>query len=362
MTPPTTPALGGRFAYGSLSLSRLAAAASLCLAAAGPVPGPARAVTIEWSTVVSSTGNAPDPATGGAYGRVDHEYRIGKYEVTIGQYTEFLNAVDPNGSNPHGLYDPIMASWNPTAGISFVLGSPSGQKYIPIGTATRPITFVSWFDAARFANWMHNGQGGGSTETGAYTLVGGQTNGTAPAKNAGAQFYIPTENEWYKAAYFSPALNSGAGGYYTYATQSNSAPGNIVGGGANQANYRNGLIFSVSQSNLITSSLNYLTDVGAFTNSPSFFGTFDQAGNVAEWNDLTEIPDTSRGYRGGAWIGGGSALEISSAANSSTDAFTKLDTVGFRLAAPVPEPSTYAMAVAGMACGGFSIWRRRKPA
>jgi hypothetical protein len=28
----------------------------------------------------------------------------------------------------------------------------------------------------------------------------------------------------------------------------------------------------------------------------------------------------------------------------------------------VPEPSTYAMALAGLACGGFSMWRRRKRA
>jgi sulfatase modifying factor 1 len=361
VTPPTTPDLGGRFGYGSLSFSRLTAAASLCLAAAGPVPGPARAVTIEWSTVVSSTGNAPDPATGGAYGRVNHEYRIGKYEVTIGQYTEFLNAVDPNGSNPYGLYNSIMASWNPTAGINFVLGSPSGQKYIPIGTATRPVTFVSWFDAARFANWMHNGQGGGSTETGAYTLVGGQTNGTAPAKNASAQFYIPTENEWYKAAYFSPALNSGAGGYYTYATQSNSAPGNIIGGGVNQANYRNGAGFSVTQSLLFNASLNYLTDVGAFTNSPSFYGTFDQAGNVSEWNDLTEIPDTSRGFRGGAWFGTNGAVDISSSGHSSMTAADKIDTIGFRLAAPVPEPSTWVMAAGGIACAARRALRRKRP-
>jgi len=32
------------------------------------------------------------------------------------------------------------------------------------------------------------------------------------------------------------------------------------------------------------------------------------------------------------------------------------------LIAEVPEPSTYAMALAGLACGGYSIWRRRKRA
>jgi formylglycine-generating enzyme len=51
---------------------------------------------------------------------------------------------------------------------------------------------------------MTNGQGSGSTETGTYTLVGGQTCGNAVAVNPGATFYIPTENECYKAAYYSP--------------------------------------------------------------------------------------------------------------------------------------------------------------
>lgn len=69
-------------------------ATSLALVATWLAASPTHAVTIEWSTVVSSTGNAPDPATGGLYGRVDSEYRNGKYEATIQQYTDFLNAVD----------------------------------------------------------------------------------------------------------------------------------------------------------------------------------------------------------------------------------------------------------------------------
>ena len=160
-----------------------------------------------------------------------------------------------------------------------------------VSNANRPITYVSWFDAARFANWMENGQGSGSTETGAYTLVGGQTSGTAPAKNPGAAFYIPTENEWYKAAYYSPVKGGvGSPGYYAYATQSDSAPGNIIGSGTNQANYITGAGFSVTQSGGVNASRypnqNYLTDVGAFTGSESFYGTFDQSGNVFQWNDL----------------------------------------------------------------------------
>ena len=60
----------------------------------------------------------------------------------------------------------------------------------------KPVNFVSWFDAARVANWLMNGATGtSSTETGAYTLVGGQTSGTAPARNSDATFYVPTEDQ-----------------------------------------------------------------------------------------------------------------------------------------------------------------------
>ncbi|MGB8853211.1 MAG: SUMF1/EgtB/PvdO family nonheme iron enzyme [Pirellulales bacterium] len=318
----------------------------------------AHAVAIDWVTV-GNPGNAND-TTG--YGAVGYGYQIGKYDVTIQQYTDFLNAAAK--SDPYSLYDSRMASNLNIAGISQT-GSNGSYVYSVIGSGNRPITIVNWFDAARFANWMQNGQGSGSTETGAYTLVGGQTSGVAPAKNPGATFYIPTENEWYKAAYYSPLLNSGAGGYYAYASQSNTAPGNVVGSTANQANYRlSGSIYSVTQSSDYSTSQNYLTDVGAFTNSMSYYGTFDQGGNVYQWNDLDgTTTDETRGARGGSW--GEHAWPMSSARRATNAPVNASDGVGFRLAspvAPVPEPSTYAMALAGLACGGFSMWRQRKRA
>ena len=323
--------------------------------------GMANAVTIDWVTV-GNPGNTPD-TTG--YGAVPYEYRIGKYEVTLGQYAEFLNAVAK--SDLYGLYSSSMASNMWIAGItrsglsgsySYSVSGPSGVT--PNGADSphnRPVTYVNWFDAARFANWMHNGQGSGSTETGAYTLVG-QTSGTAPAKNPGAQFYIPTENEWYKAAYYSPVLNSGSGGYWSYATQSDSVPGNTIGAGANQANYNNG-VASVTQSSNGSSSQNYLTNVGAFTGSASAYGTFDQSGNVFEWNDLNENPSSDRGRRGGDWSF--VASHLSSAARFEIGTWTSDYYVGFRLASPVavPEPSTWLMAGAGLACAGWGAWRRR---
>jgi formylglycine-generating enzyme required for sulfatase activity len=284
---------------------------------------------------------------------VDYSYQIGKYDVTIGQYTAFLNAADPTGMNPNGIYNSSMRTDRNIAGISYDDGASNGSKYSVIGpfgaiqipqatAANRPITYVSWFDAARFANWMANGQGSGSTENGAYDLATAPA-GTAPAKNlinpntgAAPTFFIPTNDEWYKAAYYSPT-KGGTGGYYTYATQSDVAPGNIVGSGTNQANWNTGNGFSVTQSSSYDEfTQNYLTDVGAFSGSPSFYGTFDQSGSVFQWNDLDGSPDSFRGLRGGSWFSP-LPVRLSSSVSVPLDPSFEDSAVGFRLASPVPE-------------------------
>jgi sulfatase modifying factor 1 len=253
------------------------------------------------------------------------------------------------------------------AGISYTSGASAGSKYAVINnggdSSNRPITYVSWFDAARFSNWMTNGQGSGSTEDGAYTL-NNATTGSAVARNPGAAFYIPTNDEWYKAAYFSPNYGGvGVPGYYDYATQSDSPPGNIVvSGTTNQANYFTGAGFSVTQSSSYDPNQNYLTDVGAFSGSGSFYGTFDQSGNVFQWNDLDGLASSgsSRGLRGGSWNFFAFSLS-SSDRGSDVPSYEFLD-VGFRLASPVvvPEPSTWVMAAGGLACAGWGAWRRRR--
>lgn len=300
-------------------------------------------VTIDMVTV-GNPGNANDPLTGNVYGAVDHLYQIGKYEVTIEQYTQFLNAVA--ASDPYGLYNQSMGTDVRVAGIqrSGSNGSYTYEVMMPSGTnpaggdspGNGPITYIDWFDAARFANWMHNGQGSGSTENGAYTL-NGATSGNAVAVNPGAKFYIPTESEWYKAAYYSPVLNSGAGGYYLYATQSNSAPGNMIGGAPSQANYYGDSgTYSLTQSPFLVDNQNYLTNVGAFSNSSSFYGTFDQGGNAYEWNDLTGAAGSLRSLRSGFFQSNQGDLTV-------LDRYVSVPVAnfsgsGFRLAAPVSSP------------------------
>ena len=253
---------------------------------------------------VGNQGNAAD--TNG-FGAVDYEYRIGKFEVTIGQYAAFLNSVAK--SDPYGLYSTNMASDLEVAGItrsgssgSFVYATtgPNGIKKAGASSPdNRPIVYVSWFDMARFCNWLHNGAtNGADTETGAYTL-NGATNGTAPAGNAGAKWRIPTENEWYKAAHYKGGGTNA--GYWPYATGSTNAPTNNLASrtNANQANIYRGNRFAVTQSTSYSTTQNYLTESGAFNNSPGAYGTFDQSGNVFELNDLAGVASTNRGTRGG---------------------------------------------------------------
>jgi formylglycine-generating enzyme required for sulfatase activity len=278
------------------------------------------AITID-TVLVGNPGKANDPATGNLYGGVAYNYRIGKYEVTVGQYTALLNAVAADDT--YALYNTQMASDLNIAGIARS-GVSGSYSYRVIGSANHPVTYVSWGDAARFSNWLHNGQPTGAqnvstTEDGAYTLNGATTNAALNSitRNAGAKWFIPSENEWYKAAYHQPAAQGGdADNYWAYPTRTNSKPNSDKPPGdpsiqTNVANFygRNQPPpgskenFAVTGTSGWSVSQNYLTDVGAYTHSPSFYGTFDQGGNVSEWNEaLIERPGgLFRGTRGGSW-------------------------------------------------------------
>jgi sulfatase modifying factor 1 len=349
-------------------------ALSLWLAAlACLLSAPAGAEPINYTMVtVGNPGNADDEG-GSGHGRVDYSYQIGTHSVTIGQYTAFLNAVDPNGENPYGIWNSQMRDDLNIAGISYDNEGGTGSRYIVVGPsgttpagasspANRPITYVSWFDAARFANWMTNGQGGpGTTETGAYTL-NNATTGEAVEANPDAAFRLPTNNEWYKAAYYSPTLNSGAGGYYAYATQSNDAPGNTIGS-TGQANWNTGS-YSVTQLDSYDTNQNYLTDVGAFTDSASFYGTFDQSGNVSQWNDLWPNARAVRGVRGGDWNTDNSYV-LSSSFFGLFDPSDEKSHLGFRLASPVassvPEIDPNSIgSVLALVLGSLGLLERRR--
>ena len=334
-----------------LSLSILAL---LCAAATAPA-------NITLSTVtIGNPGNANDTATGSLYGGVGYTYNIGKYDVTNTQYTAFLNAVA--ATDTYALYNPSMASDLNSAGITRSGSSGSYSYAVVAGMGNHPVTYVSWFDAARFSNWLGHGQpvgvqGNGTTETGAYTL-NGATSGVSVLNNGSGAYWIPSESEAYKAAYYDPSI-AGANKYWTYATRSNSAPGNVIGGAANQANYftdQGSSVYSVTQSASYSGTQNYLTDVGAFTSSASAYGTFDQNGDVLNWNDA--VIGSSRGVRGGAWNPYYSAYLQSSLRdyfNPPAESFN----LGVRIAT-VPEPTTAVLLLGGGAL--LALRRRRSPA
>ena len=314
--------------------------------------------SIDW-VMVGDPGNRAD-TTGdpNPVGAVADSFRIMKFEFQNSQYADFLNAVDPSGTNPNAVYNANMGS-NARGGISFTSGAASGSKYaIRTNMGDKPVNYVSWFDAARVANWLQNGQGSGSTETGAYTLVGGQTNGTAPAVNSGASYLLPTEDQWYKAAYYKGGGTNA--GYWDYATQSDSTPTAVTAGSTgigssgstgNFANYNQGADWNGQDGNVTT--------VGS-NGGASAYGAFDMSGNIWEWNDFTGAAGSSRGLRGGDWFFDASAL--SSFGRITNDPEDEISNVGFRLASPVavPEPSTWVMAAGGLACAGWGAWRRRR--
>lgn len=220
-------------------------------------------------------------------------------------------------------------------------------------------------DAARFANWLSNKQPNGpegmnTTETGSYTLNGATTAAelAAVTRSAEATWVIPTEDEWYKAAYYQPTAQGGpASGYWDYSTRSNTVPtSQAPAGGANSANfYNNASGFALTGSTMFSSSQNYLTPVGSYSQSSSFYGTFDQSGDVYNWNE-TLVNGTFRGDRGGSWADDLNALPAS-ARFYDNPSFEVFD-FGFRVA-PVatPEPSTAVLSI--IACGTLWWWRKR---
>jgi formylglycine-generating enzyme len=304
----------------------------------------AQLVTIDMVSV-GNAGNADADVTNtshgqtGAYGYggVGYDYQIGRTEVTLNQYSTFLNAVAD--SDPYGLYNTNMSTAQNIAGISRS-GMSGSYSYSVIGSGARPVSYVSWFDAARFSNWLHNGATGSSdTETGAYTL-NGATSGIISA-NVNAQYWIPTEDEWYKAAYYDPTLNSGAGGYTLHANRSDTLTSNNLGA-PDAANFKDGDFTTTPGNNTYSSSQNYLTDVGAFTNTSNYYGTFDQGGNLWELNDA--IVSSNRGIRGGNWGNSESNLRASNRNNSTPT--NEAGTIGFRVAS-IPEPSVMLLITLG---------------
>jgi len=314
---------------------------------------------------VGDAGNTADLSTG--YGAVAYTYYIGQTDVTDAQYCAFLNAKLPDISDPatgtvlpddtYGLYNVNMMT-QVYGGINYDPNAASGSKFsVKTGYTAMPVNYVSWYDAVRFVNWLQNGQGNGDTETGTYTITnGGQNSGivSARATPTGNEWVLPSEDEWYKAAYYKGGgINSG---YWTYATQSNTLPtSQAPPGGVNSANYYSSTTgYALTGTKSFNPSLDYMTNVGSYASSVSAYGTLDQNGDVWQWNEAL-IGGTSRGLRGGSFYDL-STLMASSYRNNYDPSY-EADGFGFRVAL-VPEPGSLTLLVCGAIIG--LIWRKRR--
>lgn len=279
---------------------------------------------------IGNPGNAADPLTG--FGSVGYTYNIGQTEVTNAQYAAFLNAVAATDTND--LYNTNMAG---SFGGITRSGSSGSYTYATVsGRGNHPVNYVSFWDATRFANWLHNGQPTGAqdsstTEDGAYTLTAGAISGNTVTRNAGALWALPSENEWYKAAFHQPAGQGGdADNYWLYTTSSNSAPSSA------QANF--------------FSSVGNTTAVGSYAGN--FVGAFDMGGNVAEWNESI-LQASGRGMRGGSFTD--THFDLRSDLPGTSNPVIDHRDWGFRVV-QIPGPSSLAL----LAIGGLAAARRQR--
>ena len=217
----------------------------------------------------------------------------------------------------------------------------------------RPVNYVCFWDACRFANWLQNGRPGGAqgsetTETGTYTLTGDAIANNTVVRNAGSLWAIANEDEWYKAAYHDK--NAGiAATYFVYPTSTDASPGSdMTDASGNNANIYTGGAYPLDSGK-------YTTLAGEFQNSESPYGTYDQGGNVWEWNESI-VDGSSRALRGGSYFSTGT--NFTRAAIRAVFPTDVREGCGFRIAS-VPEPGSLAM-LAGIAVTALLYCLRKR--
>jgi formylglycine-generating enzyme required for sulfatase activity len=260
--------------------------------------------TIDFVNISSAT----NPTSG--YGVVNNDYRMGSFEITNDQWNKFKAEL----------------------GVP-VTGDPSNAyNENPYWTGTNvPTNYVSWYEAAQFVNWLNTSKGyhaaykfTGTQGQGDYSLdtwlPSEADNGTNLYRHKDAMYYMPTEDEWVKAAYWNGT------NLQTWATPDDSQP--VTGDDSNYA-----------------AAVGKPWNVGS--GSQEINGTYDMMGNVWEWTE-----DSSGVIRGGAYGNDGEYLR-SSVRISSFDPTTENGLLGFRVAA-IPEPATMGLlAIFGLVTVGY---------
>jgi len=276
--------------------------------------------TLDFVTV-GNTNNAAD-TTG--YGSVTYNYRMGKYEVS---QANIENAA------ASGLANVFAFAW----------------------TGNQPAAYITWYEAAAFVNWLNTSTGRQAaynlTFSGSWSMsLWSSTNawtlgGTNLYRHKDAYYFLPSENEWYKAAFYNPA----GANYFDYATASDTAPTPVTGGtSANTAIFNN---------NNTPAAPAVVTNAGGL--SP--YGTMAQNGNVWDWIE-SAFDGTNDSATENRAVGGGNFAAIISQLNATNrqtaNPISENTSFGFRVAS-VPEPSTYALLLMTGA-GALYAWGRRR--
>lgn len=328
----------------------IAAVASLS-AASGQEPG------IEFVTI-GAPGNAPYPGPPGWYttgrGGVGYEYRIGRYEVTTSQWMEFVNTFSTRpGEAPANFARPI--GWGAEPDPTY---AGPGTRYrlagIP-GAGMVPVTGIDWRTAARFCNWLCNDKAPtfAATSNGAYdaSTFGFRPDGTFTdqiTRSPGAEYWIPSLDEWMKAAHYDPdRFGPGLGGWWEYSNRSNTE---LIPGppGIGQAN---------SGFNL-PSFGEWFIPLGSYPGTQTPWGLLDAAGGAKEWNENTDLVHPFNRGSDGSYLGC-TFYEMDQDWVRVTDASHPLGRafMGLRVASSVPGPGVLAAFI--VAAGVFVVGPRR---
>ena len=266
---------------------------------------------------IGNTGNAADTTS---YGAVPYEYRAGVNEISQNDIAK---------ATASGMANVTAGPW----------------------TGNQPAATISWYEAAAFVNFLNTN----SAKTAAYDLAwdgsawsmnlwsSGQAwtaGGTNLYRNKDAFYFLPSENEWYKAAYYNAAGTN----YFLYPTGSDTAPTAVASG-----------------TNASSAVYNGVASVPAIVGSAgglSPYATMGQGGNVWEWNESAfdgsnSSSSENRAIRGGSW--GSSENNLRSSGRVNDDPAFEFFFIGFRVAS-VPEPST---AVLVLMAGGAWLLRKR---
>jgi len=257
-------------------------------------------------TVTPSPTSAPLPS-----GSVDYTYRMAKYEIS----------------------EEIVATAN---ALSAAAGQPLG---LGVDVERGPL---SWFDAARFVNWLNEEQGAPAAykfdEQNRFQLWAPGDVGYNPDnlyRNTRARYFMPSADEWHKAAYYDPVNER----YWLYPYGSDDPPIAVASG---------------TDPGTAVYNQDGPADV-QLAGGENLFGLVGMAGNVYDWEEtqvsltsdslINDTVDGRRGANGGAWIFD-LTTSLSSAFRNSGGSRASQSIGGIRVAS-IPEPSTLLLTLVG---------------